>query len=147
MKRIFWILFLALAVLGKSFAQEEGDDFFEEEEPPPEAEMDFQPPPPVNPEEERPDVRQDSRPESINRRGFRENTNRFSRPSLPSFNRNGGGSYGGSSDGEFEFKLVDPPAYKKKKSRLNIPPNVRDKVNQRIKAAERTIELKAGEDK
>jgi hypothetical protein len=121
LKRIFWILAFVLAVIGKVYAQEEGDDFFDEDEPPAESDFEYQPPQaPV--------------------KGLDDSTikreNRFTRPpnvQFPPTNQ----SVGMNSDGSFEFKLVDPPQYKTKKPKLNVPPAVRAKVENNLKAIER----------
>lgn len=127
-----------------AFAQEESDDFFEEDEPPMESDFDYQPPP----------VTPGGSPEETNRGApVPPRENRFGRPSFNSTNNNnnnssnyGGGSssFSAPSDGSFEFRLVDPPEYKKKKSRLNVPNSVRGKVDAKLKAVE---QLKAGGDK
>lgn len=142
MKRIFWILALCLAVTFRAFSQEEADDFFDDEEPPSESDFEYQPPPNVpvgNPDD--PVSTLPAPPPGSGGPGPRP---RFSRP-FPSGNNNNFGpspSVGMNPDGSFEFKLVDPPAFKEKKSRINVPPAIRSKVDAKVRAAE---QLRGGE--
>ncbi len=119
MKRIFLILLVLFSALSFSLAQEEEleDEFFEDE-------------PVIDPMDEPISAPPTWESDEGNNNSPRPNLPRpsggFQNPSPPP-------SYSGSS-GEVQFRLVDPPAFKKPKPPLRIPPRIRRQVEDNLKS-------------
>jgi hypothetical protein len=118
-KRICLILLVLFSSLSFSHAQDEDidDEFFEDEPIIDPLDEPISPPPTWEADDS---SNQSPRPGS------------FPRPSGGGLNSGGGGNYT-SSGGVVEFRLVDPPAFKKVKPPLRIPPRVRKQVEENVK--------------